>query len=306
MKKMILTGMLMLLVGIIPGCRQSNSVKSLNTVSRELKEKAEAEHTEHTANGAEQKPGEAAETQNVHEQAPQSEVDAFGLYHLERPAALADRDEQLLERKGYAASYNKKLRLPNWVAWELTADHVTGPYKRSGIKYQEDTEVPRPRATHQDYYSSGYDRGHMCPSGDNKWDMQAQQQSFLLTNMCPQAHSLNAGDWNELEMKCRTWARRYGSLYIVCGPILYRRQHKTIGRNKVTVPEAFFKVVLRMEPQPCAIGFVYKNDDGNRPMGDYINSVDQVERITGIDFFPSLPDELEERIEAEASLDEWR
>ncbi len=222
------------------------------------------------------------------------------------PAPLNDREEQILSRVGYTTSYNKDLRIPNWVAWRLTADHTDGPHKRGGIKFQEDYEVPAPRATDTDYRSSGYDRGHMCPSGDNKWDAEAQQQSFLFTNICPQGHNLNAGDWNEMEGKCRRWAEKYGELFIVCGPILYKGAHKTIGKNKVVVPEAFFKVVLRMGNNPSAIGFIYKNEDGNRPMGDYVNSVDQVERITRIDFFPALPDSLENIIESKANLKDWK
>ena len=71
------------------------------------------------------------------------------------------------------------------------------------------------------------------------------------------------------------------------------------------MPEAFFKVVLCMKGEPKAIGFIYKNGDGNRPKGDYVNSVDQVERITGFDFFPKLPDSIEKRIEAAADASEW-
>ena len=91
----------------------------------------------------------------------------------------------------------------------------------------------------------------------------------------------------------------------MCGPILYRQKHKTIGRNKVVVPEAFFKVVLRLQPQPQAIGFIYKNADGNRPKGDYVNTVNEVERITGIDFFPFLDDSIEEQVEDNSRLDQW-
>ena len=87
--------------------------------------------------------------------------------------------------------------------------------------------------------------------------------------------------------------------------ILYKGKHKTIGKDKVVVPEAFFKVVLCMKDEPKAIGFIYKNADGNRPKGDYVNSVDQVERITGIDFFPALPDKTENKIEASANASDW-
>lgn len=213
--------------------------------------------------------------------------------------------EQILKRTGYVASYNKTTLLPNWVAWHLTAARTEGSAKRSGVDFAEDTEVPEPRATDWDYYNSGYDRGHMCPAADNKWSNKAMEESFLFTNMCPQNGNLNRGDWNEMEMACRKWAKKYGDLYIVCGPILYKGKHKTIGKNKVVVPEAFFKVVLRTGDDPQAIGFVYKNTSGNRPKDSYVNTVDEVERITGIDFFPSLPDDVERKVEAECDLGLW-
>lgn len=213
--------------------------------------------------------------------------------------------EQILKRTGYVASYNKTTLLPNWVAWHLTAERTEGSAKRSGVDFAEDTEVPEPRATDWDYYNSGYDRGHMCPAADNKWSKKAMEESFLFTNMCPQNGNLNRGDWNEMEMACRKWAKKYGDLYIVCGPILYKGKHKTIGKNKVVVPEAFFKVVLRTGDNPQAIGFIYKNTSGNRPKDSYVNTVDEVERITGIDFFPLLPDDVEKKVEAECDLGLW-
>lgn len=212
----------------------------------------------------------------------------------------------ILERAGYVTSYNKKTKLPNWVAWHLTADNTKGSHSRKDIDFMEDEDVPTPRADDWDYYNSGYDRGHMCPAGDNKWDSEAMRQSFLFTNICPQAPGLNRGDWNEMENACRSWARENGDIYIVCGPILYKGRHKTIGKHKVVVPEAFFKVVLCMRGTPKAIGFIYKNEDGNRPKGDYVNSVDEVERITGFDLFASLPDDVEKAVESTADLDDWQ
>ena len=98
-----------------------------------------------------------------------------------------------------------------------------------------------------------------------------------------------------------------GKIYIVCGPILYDQRHRTIGKkHKITVPEAFFKVVLCADSNPPkAIGFIYKNASGNHPLDSYVNTVDEVERITGIDFFPALPDEIEEKVEAEYDLKLW-
>ena len=224
---------------------------------------------------------------------------------IELPAALSNLPEQILKRTAYTASYNRDTRQPNWVAWHLTSDHVDGPYNRKGLKFREDEEVSLPRAVDHDYVNSHFDRGHMCPSGDCRWSEDAQRESFLLTNVCPQSHGLNAGDWNEMEQQCRRWAETYGDLYIVCGPLFYNSRHRTIGKNKVMVPEAFFKVVLRMGDNPRAIGFIYKNAPGNRPKGDYVNTVDEVERLTGMDFFPVLDDVLERKIEAEADIDDW-
>ena len=110
---------------------------------------------------------------------------------------------------------------------------------------------------------------------------------------------------NEMENQCRQWAEKYGDIYIVAGPIFFKGRHKRIGRNKVTVPEGFFKVVLCMRGEPKAIGFVYKNNAGNKPKDAYVNSVDEVERITGIDFFPSLPDKVENKVEKEQNLADW-
>ena len=210
-----------------------------------------------------------------------------------------------LERTAYRLSYNPSTRLPVWVAWHLTAEHTDGAYSRKGIKFAEDEDVPVPRATNMDYINSGYDRGHICPSGDNKWSEEAQLQSFLYTNCCPQLHNLNAGDWNELEGKCRKWAQQYGGVYIVSGPLLLNKKHKTIGKNKVVVPEAFFKVVLCMEGEPKAIGFIYRNEANNKTMSSYVNTVDDVERLTGLDFFSALPDEVEREVEAKADLADW-
>lgn len=224
---------------------------------------------------------------------------------IELPASLTSVPEQILVRKGYTVSYNKDRRVPNWVAWHLTAAHLKGSVKRSDASFHEDEEVPMPRAIDSDYVRSGYDRGHMCPAGDNKWSAKAMDESFLFTNVCPQAPQLNRGDWNEMEQACRKWAKENGDIYIVCGPIFYKKRAKTIGKNKVAVPDAFFKVVLTMKGNPKAIGFIYKNGDGNRPKGDYANSVDEVERITGIDFFPSLPDKIEKQVEAQCNPDDW-
>lgn len=132
------------------------------------------------------------------------------------------------------------------------------------------------------------------------------EQSFLMTNICPQVPALNSGLWNTIEKQCRTWAQVYGDVYIVCGPIYFNQKHKTIGKNKIQVPEAFFKVVLRLKDEPKAIGFICRNASAKgRKKTDYVNSVDEVERITGMDFFSQLPDDIEQQIEGQADIKDW-
>ena len=211
----------------------------------------------------------------------------------------------ILKRKAYMTSYNFETRTPNWVAWQLTAEHTDGDLKRMN-NFHEEEDVPEPRATLQDYRGSGWSRGHMCPAGDNKWSYDAMYDSFSLVNVCPQDSKLNSGLWNSIEMDCRKWAKRYGEVYIVCGPVFLNREHETIGINKVVVPEAFYKVILRLKPAPAAFGFIVRNTEANKKKDLYYNSVDQVERITGIDFFPALPDDIENKVEAEANINDWR
>lgn len=227
------------------------------------------------------------------------------LTDLEIPAPLSGKSEIILRRVGYTVSYNPELRIPNWVACHLTAERLAGAASRKNAKFCEDNDVSEPRATTYDYINSRYDRGHMCPAADNKWSQQAMDETFLMTNICPQKGSLNRGGWNSLEIQCRKWAEEYGDIYIVAGPILYKGKHKRIGENKVVVPEAFFKVVLCLRDEPKAIGFIYKNARSEGDKADYVNSIDQVERITGIDFFPTLPDSIENRVEAAADYYIW-
>ena len=149
----------------------------------------------------------------------------------------------LLERYCYSVSYNKLTRQPNWVMWQLTGEHVIP--KKDGIwnEYRDDIELPSEiRSTLDDYASSGYDRGHMCPGGDCNWDDEGRDETFLLSNMCPQNPNLNRGDWKEIEMACIKWAQQYGSICIVCGPIFFKSQeHERIGLKKFLCQKRFSK-----------------------------------------------------------------
>ncbi|MBP5306479.1 MAG: DNA/RNA non-specific endonuclease [Paludibacteraceae bacterium] len=201
----------------------------------------------------------------------------------------------LLERYCYSVSYNTQARQPNWVMWKLTSDHVRK--RKEGIynQFREDTSLPvNARAALTDYASSGFDKGHMCPGGDCNWDDMGRDETFLLSNICPQNPNLNRGDWKEIELSCRSWAVQYDSIYIVCGPLFLKSQvHATIGTGRIPVPEAFFKVIVCPDAEhPRGIGFICRNTDGNRKKDFYVNSIREVERVTGYRFFPALPDSV--------------
>lgn len=247
------------------------------------------------------------------------------------PLIIDTIPSQILTRLAYVTSYNRDTKCPNWVAWHLTSEHTSGPYKRDGVPYYDDEnnvigidsltnddirgsyildwECEEPRQQLTDWPDEKYKmtHGHLCPAGDNTWNKAAMNQSFLLSNICPQTDRLNGGGWKKLEDKCRRWAERFGDIYIVSGPIfdggVVRR---TFGDSEVAVPDAFFKVVLCMNGQPKAIGFIYPNDDERHSMMDQYCSVDEVEAVTGMDFFASLPDEVENEIEANVVWKDWQ
>ena len=219
---------------------------------------------------------------------------------LEIPSMPNGKQGQVIQRTGYTLAYDKKTKTPQWVAWELTKEETKGNHERTD-KFLPDPNVEGAKVVTTDYTGSGYDRGHMAPAGDMKWSKKAMEESFYMSNICPQIHHLNTGDWNELEANTRKWARRYGSVYVTCGPI-YNGSRRTqyIGKNRVKVPDAFFKVILIQSPKKtCALGFFFENEAGQRPLNEYLVSVDYLEQTTGIDFFPALPDELENVLEAE-------
>lgn len=210
----------------------------------------------------------------------------------------------LVSYNGFRLSFNPENHTPNWVAWELLGTETEGNELRSD-KFWKDTGVEG-CADPRDYVRSGYDRGHIVPAADQKWSTESMEDCFAMTNICPQEHALNSGAWNTLENKSRLWARRDSALVIVAGPIFESGDRKRIGATGVRVPSAFFKVILApYVDEPRAIGFVYPNMSAPGNMQLYSMTVDEVERITGYDFFHNLPDSIENRVESVTSFKEW-
>ena len=223
---------------------------------------------------------------------------------LETPISLAPRQEQIIRHSGYTVSYNKDLKIPNWVSYELTREETRGKENR-GNRFIADPLATGPIATNADYTRSGYDKGHMAPAADMKWSPEAMKESFYFSNMCPQHPQLNRRGWKNLEDKIRNWAIADSAIIIICGPII-EKQPKTIGKNKVVVPQQFFKVVLSPFVKPIrAIGFLFNNEQAVEPLSSYVVTVDSIESLTNMDFFAPLPDEIENRIEADANYSLW-
>lgn len=217
--------------------------------------------------------------------------------------------EVFVKHTSYDLSFNTENLTPNYVAWCLTPDRVKGKVKRYDF-FDVDKSLPSNlRVKHGDYSGSRYDRGHMCPSADNRHSQTAMEECFYMSNMCPQNHGLNTGAWNDLEIQCRDWAVNYKKIYIVSGPIYDSAQKKWIGNksrgHRVAVPDRFFKVVLMIGKETKTIGFIYPNRDVSGEIRDYAKSVDEIEKITGLDFFSDLDEATEKRVESVCNPGKW-
>jgi endonuclease G len=224
---------------------------------------------------------------------------------IEIPAKLKDRKEQIITHTGFTVSYNSDWKIPNWVAYELTKEEAAGVVPRSN-HFMPDPNVSYGKsATNDDYKNSGWDRGHMAPAADMKWSEQAMKESFYFSNICPQNRNLNSGIWKDLEEQARTLAIQKGNIYVVCGAIV-PKQPQTIGINQVAIPNAFFKVLLQNDNgEWSAIAFKFANESGRKPLSIYAMNVEDMQIITDIDFFPALPDDIEEKIESQVDFTKW-
>ncbi len=236
---------------------------------------------------------------------PSQSVASSSLLYVAVPRGMSN---EVLTSEAMTVYFNPKYHIPNCVIYELTETEVTisdspGAEKRKNYNYDKDPST-RNSPEHWDYRSSGYDRGHMAPAMDMKWSPAAMRQCFYMTNMCPQDHDLNGGAWRLLEEKIHRWGKRDKRLIIATGPIM-GKSVKTTGKScAVAIPDAFYKVVYAPE-QGRAIGFIYPNEPVSGSFKKRAVTIDEVERLTGLDFFPALPDNVENALESHANPDQW-
>ena len=212
-------------------------------------------------------------------------------------------DEDIITYSGFTSSYNHETLIPNWVAYELTAEELEPVYTSQSSTFSMDFDVKGRQASREDYSHSGWDKGHMAPKADMRWSEKSYWESHYFTNICPQDHELNAGDWNTLEKRVRGWARKFGRVYVVCGPIVGDGSNGTIGKNKVQVPDAFFKAILvPNDGSYTAIAFIMGNNGQHHKLSEYACTVDELEARIGRNLFAALDEMGLEAIESQLDL----
>jgi len=222
--------------------------------------------------------------------------------NIEIPAHQAN--ETLISHTGYTLSYNEKYEQANWVAYELTSAETNSIYNRTN-QFLVDPKISTGSANNSDYAGSGYDRGHLAPAGDMGWSAQSMIESFYYSNMSPQVPSFNRGIWKNAETFTRESAIANHIVYVVTGPV-FTSDMTTIGHNQVAVPQSYFKVILDyVEPEIKAIAFVIPNEASQLPLQHFAISIDEVEHITGWDFFPLLTDSVESKLESGFDVNLW-
>ncbi|WP_298530565.1 DNA/RNA non-specific endonuclease [uncultured Algibacter sp.] len=210
----------------------------------------------------------------------------------------------VVHHEGYSLSYSETHEQAEWVAYELKKSHLSNiNHKRP--YFEIDHAVETGAAHWRNYKNSGFDRGHLCPAGDRKYTKEAHDETFLTSNISPQEHQFNAGIWNTLEQKVRYWARKYDGVFIITGGVL-AGEMDSIGDEHVSVPNSFYKIILdNNSGRIKIIAFLMPHENSNKPLYEFVVSVDDIEKITGIDFFPELEDGLENVLEASIDYKDW-
>ncbi len=260
------------------------------------------------------------------QQSDPSSIKKQGIYQKDRPAlAHADtiikqpiikldsigleipkcnKNDKVISHHGYTFLYSESHEQASWVAYELSSFETKSLFKRSN-KFCEDPYVSTGTATLSDYKHSGFDRGHLAPAADMGWSSLAMNESFYFSNISPQVPSFNQGIWKKLEELVRLWAVESKAIYIVTGPILSEGL-ASIGPNKVSVPKYFYKVILDYsKPEYKGIGLIIPNTGSHEMLQNFVVSIDSVEKLTSLDFFPKLPDHYESQLESKVCASCW-
>lgn len=210
---------------------------------------------------------------------------------------------------GYAVGYSHNLKIPIWAAYRITNESANTVNVERSDDFRINPDIPAQyRSDRSDYRGSGYDRGHMAPSGSIDYSRSANSETYFYSNMVPQRPGFNrdgfghAGVWGFLENEIRDWVRDRGEVYVVSGAIASGRE--TIG-DGVAIPEAFYKVVIDLDSAD-SIAFLLPHEDDLRDRAtNFIVSIDRIEEVSGLDLFQRIVDEQETALEAFVARDMW-
>ncbi len=209
-------------------------------------------------------------------------------------------------REGYAVGLSCRHKVAVWVSYRLTKNKVLSKNVARTDRFREDREFPCCSVKPGDYKGSGYDRGHLAPAGDMTFSVKAMEESFLMSNMAPQKPGFNRGIWKKLETQVRQWALAEEDIIVVTGAILPQEVTLTVGPGKISVPELFFKIIYDLTPPQKMIAFVISDEGSRQDLQDFASTVNAVEKITGLDFFPDLPQSVQQKLEFEANFTQWK
>ena len=209
---------------------------------------------------------------------------------------------EVVKHTYYTLAYSEDNEQAYWVYYQLTPELINGTQSRTD-DFRADPLVSTGSASLADYSGSGYDRGHLCPAADMTFNKISMSETFFLSNMSPQVTGFNRGVWSTMEDQVRKWALEFDGLDVATGPIFHDNLGY-IGPDKVTVPGYYYKV-LYSEKKQIMIGLILPNKSGATPLSQYVVTVDEIEKETGIDFFPGLEDQLENRLEGVISNSGW-
>ncbi|MDW8295380.1 MAG: DNA/RNA non-specific endonuclease [Raineya sp.] len=213
-------------------------------------------------------------------------------------------NDEIIRHTYFTLAYVEEHEQARWVAYKMTAKNLERNVTRSQEVFYPDKKVSTGSALPLDYAGSGFDRGHLAPAGDFTGNETMMHETFVMSNISPQYPLFNRETWRLLEEKVRDWGEKKGDLYIVTGPILKGNMPKIGKKNKISVPPAYYKVILCLQEER-GIAFIVPNVNRKENYRKYQVSIDEVEKETGLDFFHLLPDELEERIESANTTEGW-
>ncbi len=212
----------------------------------------------------------------------------------------------LINHSAMSLFYDENHGQARWVVHMVIPSIKDGVLTRTN-DFRKDSMVKSGTPGKEDYYNSGYDRGHLAPSADFRWSKRAMSESYYYSNMSPQKPEFNRGKWSQLEDFVRQYVMDSNHpVFVVTGGVL-TDSLKKIGKEKmISVPKYYYKIVVDLnEKEKKGIAFLMLNGTNSKPIISYSVSIDSIETITGIDFFASLSDSLENRIEKMNNIDSW-